>query len=277
MTEMQTRNDTAMDFQVSLVERGRSAATARLYSDQIRRLHKWTATPQADMGANADIIARWINQGREAGDGAATTRQKLAAARAYLRWLGEDLGPLGDYKAPPLPAPAPHPLPGGMADVERMLDRAAAEYTRPWLRTVVALGGYAGLRISESRSVTWQNYDTNRRELTVRGKGDKTRVVPVSTKLRKILADAPRPSIDGTIALAPTDSVVRKAITRLAYDIGLDDVSSHDLRATWATELYKATKDVMLVSRLLGHSSIATTQSYLGFDPQAAALAVDAL
>lgn len=267
-------------FRMMLVDRGRSDRTAKIYSDQMRRMHMWRSTPAYAHGAEADDIARWINQGRESGDSAATTRQKLAAARAYLVWAGEDLGPLGDYKAPPLPAPAPHPLPGGMADVAKMIDHVAGGgwSDRPWLRHAIALGGYAGLRISESRSLKWGSVDFNRGELVVRGKGDKTRVVPMSDKLRVILTVVPeRNSRDTLICWGVSDSVVRKCISQVAYDVGLNDVSSHDLRATFATELYRKTGDVVMVSKLLGHASIATTQAYLGFDQDIAAAAVNAL
>lgn len=277
---MDTMIDTHLDqFRMMLVDRGRSDKTAKIYHDQMRRMHAWRSTPAYNRGAAADDIARWINQGRADGDSAATTRQKLAAARAYLQWTGEDLGPLGDYKAPPLPAPAPHPLPGGMTDIARMIEKAdSPPSTRPWLRYAIALGGYAGLRVSESISIPWSQVDFNRGELIIRGKGDKTRVVPMSDKLRAILHAAPeRHNGSSMVCWGVSDSVARKAISQVAYDVGLNDVSSHDLRATFATSLYKKTGDVVMVSKLLGHASIATTQAYLGFDQEIAAAAVNAL
>lgn len=277
MTTTTLATTTVDDFRDSLLNRGRAEKTANIYAGQIRRMMMWSTTTTAQIGAEADTMARWINQGREAGDGAGLTRQKIAAARAYLQWRGVDLGPLADYKAPPLPAPAPHPLPGGMDDVDRMVKQAQAENIRPWLPAAIALGGYAGLRVSEARSVTWSNLDRSRRELTVRGKGDKTRVVPVSQKLLKVLDGIPPADRNGPICQGVSDSVTRKLITRIAYDLGIDDVSSHDLRATFATSLFRATKDILLVSRLLGHSNIATTQAYLHFDNAAAATAVDCL
>lgn len=278
MTLETTRPDpaTITDFENSLIERGRSGRTAALYASQIRRFAVWFSAPDYDDERHADELARWINQGRAQGDSASTTRQRLAAARAWLTWSGCDHGVLGDYKAPPLPAPNPTPVYGGMKSIATMADHVVG---RPALRCAVALGGYAGLRVSESLSVTWGDYDVNRKRLTVKGKGEKQRVVPVSSKLAAILEEC-RPSgpvADLRICMGLTDSTARKAITELAFVLGLPDVSSHDLRATYATSLFKATKDVLMVSKLLGHSSIATTQAYLSFDRDEAADAVEAL
>lgn len=263
-------------FRQSLVARGRSEATAAKYASQVQRFVLWHAAPEYDAGRCADDFARWINQGRAQGDSPSITRQRLAAARAWLDHRGESRGPLGDYKAPPLPAPNPTPLPNGMIDVARMV--GSSPHNR--LARVVALGGYAGLRVSESLSIRWDDYDRERRQLTVHGKGEKVRIVPVSDRLAAVLAsrsDLPSVFDPDRIAGGLTDSQARKAISQLAYEVGLEDVSSHDLRATFATELFRATKDVLLVSKLLGHSSIATTQAYLSFDRDAAAQAVNAL
>jgi len=256
-------------FESALRARGRSHRTAKLYAAQIRSHLNWSNTTTGE----ADDLARWINDTRASGDSASTTRQRLAAARAWLAWQGQDYGPLGDYKAPPLPAPDPRPLPDGMADVARMVSRA----DDPNVKCAIALGGYAGLRISESLSVTWGNIEGRR--LIVRGKGDKQRTVPISSTLAKILDDARPEGVEPSVPICGglTDSMARKAIVRLADQLGMPDVSTHDLRATWATCLFNSTKDVLMVSKLLGHASITTTQAYLGFDAEAAASAVEAL
>lgn len=263
-------------FSKALTQRGRSPQTATLYARQIVAFQHWDDSPEAAIGKTADAIARWLNSTRGQGLSASTVRQRLAAARAWLTYLGEDLGPLGDYKAPPLPPPDPTPLPGGMADVQAMIDITPDQC----MKNVIALCGYAGLRISEAITLQVGALEQTKRRIRVTGKGDKERIVPMSEKLHDVLAQdhlvAEGPGW-GVVSGGIGDSSARKRITRIAYNAGLIDVSSHDLRATFATELFKATKDVLLVSKLLGHSSIATTQAYLGFDTDAAAEAVNAL
>lgn len=262
------------DFAQSLAMRGRSDNTINSYLSQLRTLDaSLMIEPDADL---ANQLAIRIQQGRRGGDSPSTTRARLAAARAYLVFAGEDLGPLSDYKAPPLPPPSPRPLPGGMDDVRQMV--YAQQGSFPMLSVVIALGGFAGLRISESLSLTWKDINFAGKRITVKGKGEKTRVIPVSDELEKILLDHRRQIVAAEAAtIAPlSDSVARKRITQLAHELYIGDVvSSHDLRATFATELYKKTRNIVLVSRLLGHASIATTQAYVGFDESEAAAAVN--
>ena len=46
--------------------------------------------------------------------------------------------------------------------------------------------------------------------------------------------------------------------------IGIDDLDPHDLRRSYGRIMYEATKDIVLVKNLLGHSSVRTTQKYIG-------------
>ena len=57
---------------------------------------------------------------------------------------------------------------------------------------------------------------------------------------------------------------VGQLMDKIAVRAGLGDVHPHQLRHTFAHHLYELTKDIRLVSELLGHKSIATTQIYIG-------------
>ena len=54
-------------------------------------------------------------------------------------------------------------------------------------------------------------------------------------------------------------------------------ISTHSLRKTFAWTIYRSTKDILLVRDLLGHSSVRTTQAYLGPDPAAVKVAEEAI
>jgi site-specific recombinase XerD len=57
----------------------------------------------------------------------------------------------------------------------------------------------------------------------------------------------------------------RKVITSLGAKIGLERrISSHDLRATFATAVYDKTMDIRLVQELIGHATSAQTEVYIG-------------
>lgn len=135
-------------------------------------------------------------------------------------------------------------------------------------KCLVGLCGLAGLRVSEARSIRPSNIDLSRRVLTVRGKGDKTRQVPISDELWDILfhrvMDVFGEGQDGPL-VDMKDRFSRALITDLGVRAGLRRaVASHDLRATFATEVYNKTLDLRLVQDLLGHSSADQSSLYTG-------------
>jgi site-specific recombinase XerD len=103
--------------------------------------------------------------------------------------------------------------------------------------------------------------------LTVYGKGEKERIVPISNAAWEIIQIPVIRSFVGEDApvVGLRDRYARAVITRLAVQAGLRRrVSSHDLRATFATAVYDKTLDQKLVQDLLGHSYGSTTEIYLG-------------
>ena len=66
-----------------------------------------------------------------------------------------------------------------------------------------------------------------------------------------------------------TERAVQKQLALVCSYLGYDGISTHSFRKWYATEIYKANGyDIALVQRLLQHSSAATTQRYIGIEPQ---------
>lgn len=147
----------------------------------------------------------------------------------------------------------------------------AKNYT---LYTIFLVGGDAGLRISEILDLELDHINFEERLLTVmKGKGGKTRVVPMTqrlTKELKLYIDVRRPKTGNSnnIFLMPTGRVVQPGFVNqdlkeiAAEQFGLH-LTSHMLRHSFATTLYEQKKDIVGVAELLGHKSISTTERYL--------------
>ena len=187
----------------------------------------------------------------------------LIRRKAAINKFGKFLGVgdiVTDYRLPPSPLPKPHPLPNGIDDVRLMLDSAGDDYL------LVFLMGMMGLRVSEAVSVTWDDYDPSTNMVRVFGKGRKERDIPApGAVLLDGSLNVPRGSNERLVNLG--NSTARAHITEIAQRAGISrPVASHDLRATFATDIYLRTKDVRVVQLLLGHASVATTQRYIGVD-----------
>jgi site-specific recombinase XerD len=133
--------------------------------------------------------------------------------------------------------------------------------------SLVALCGLCGLRIAESLSVRPSHFNFTDLTLSVRGKGDVTRIIPVSDEAWEVLFPAVSQAFitgDNPPIIDFKDRFARSLITKLGERAGLSRrVASHDLRATFATAVYNATLDQRLVQELLGHASGNTTEIYI--------------
>lgn len=246
-------------FRNSLREKGRSENTVRAYSSDLKILLKEIEMNSIPEEEFQEIAQNWLTANRKK-MGFKTTGRRLTSLKSFAVWA--KWGPLfEDYSAPTPARGKPHPLPEGIEGVRRMIayahcDRHAA---------LIALCGLCGLRIGEALKVRPSHFDLNEMTLVIYGKGDKERVVPVSETAWEVLqVPVTRAFVEhDALVVGLRDRYARAVVTRLALHAGLRRrVSSHDLRATFATAVYDKTLDQRLVQELLGHTSGTTTEIY---------------
>lgn len=158
-------------------------------------------------------------------------------------------------------------------------DKVAAQmYERRLRRLIVSLLHGTGIRRSELISLNVSSIDFSREVMSVRGKGDKMREIPIIPSLCEEISLylQSAESISG-IAAGPDTPLLRTARGTRLYPVYVDravkqelgDVSGitgrkspHVLRHTIATELLDEGTDLNSIKELLGHSSLAATQVY---------------
>lgn len=190
----------------------------------------------------------------------ATRANELACLRTFYRWATRfghrDDDPTRRLDAPRVPNRVPRPI--GEADVRRLL--AAAEDS-PDLRRTLALGAYAGLRVSEAAALDWSSIDEESRRIYVRGKGGKERVFGLSP----VLLDMLLPRVEGNVVTAGgapySGAAMQRKINRFMARHGTDH-TFHDLRKRAATLAIGKTGDVYAVSKAFGWSSVETASHY---------------
>jgi integrase/recombinase XerC len=134
--------------------------------------------------------------------------------------------------------------------------------------------------------VSW--VDLESAEATVRGKGGKTRTVPIGAPAiealkRWLAARSAIPACDERALFVSTRGErlaprsVQARLAQLARRLGLGvHVHPHMLRHSFASHLLQSSGDLRAVQELLGHANIATTQIYTQLDWQHLAKAYDA-
>lgn len=243
------------------IGRGRSTNTVRAYSADLRAFLTATGGEVAK-DEYEDLAMSWLNLTRNIA-APKTTVRRLTSLRSFGRWAFDLPSPLSEY-IPPVPGKTiAHPIPEGIPGVLSMIDHAK----NCEQRALIALGGLAGCRINESLSATLNWINLNEMTLTIRGKGDKTRTVPIGPQAWQHMQDAyvmAHTKADKRL-VSYKDRFARQIVSNLGARAGLvRPVSSHDLRATFATAVYDDTLNLRLVQELLGHASSETTEIYTG-------------
>ena len=130
----------------------------------------------------------------------------------------------------------------------------------------------AGLRIAEALSLNIKDVPLNADAMTITGKGNKQRLIPllpaVKKAIQKYLEVHPCPTPDAPLFVGArgdriNPGVVQRTVRQIRYAMNLPDtVTPHALRHSFATHLLQGGGDLRSVQELLGHSSLSATQRY---------------
>jgi integrase/recombinase XerC len=231
----------------------------------------------------ADVRA-FMAARRADGAGNRTLMRSLAGARSFVRFLERGgkgkVGALAAIRAPKAGRTLPKPLAAAAARQMTDIDLRAGEDRETWIlardAAVLALLYGCGLRISEALGL--KRGDANGKDaLTVTGKGNKTRMVPVLPQVTKAIADyialcpydlpADGPLFVGARGGPLSPRIVQLAMASLRGALGLPETATpHALRHSFATHLLARGGDLRSIQELLGHASLSTTQIYTAVD-----------
>ncbi|WP_062073229.1 site-specific tyrosine recombinase XerD [Demequina sediminicola] len=271
------------------VERGLSRNTLAAYRRDIARYERFLASH--GVHALDDVTPRHVEEfAQDLSEGSAdapglapaSASRTVVAVRGWHRfalaegWTGVD--PSADVKPRSIPQRLPKAI--STAEVSAILDAASVgEGLGPLRdRALLELVYATGARISEAIGADVDDIvlDPQEESVLLRGKGNKERVVPIGgyavdalhaylVRARGPLARGGRggPALflntrGGRLSRQSAWTILRAASARA----GVDNVSPHTLRHSFATHLLSGGADVRVVQELLGHASVTTTQIY---------------
>jgi integrase/recombinase XerC len=152
-------------------------------------------------------------------------------------------------------------------------------------RALLELFYSSGLRLAEVCALRWVDLDFQQGLVTVLGKGNKQRTVPVGSHALKALAawrDSRRDWLTRFVFPGRSDKpissrAIQLRLRQLAQRQGVfKRVHPHLLRHSFASHMLESSGDLRAVQELLGHADIATTQIYTHLDFQHLAKVYDA-
>jgi integrase/recombinase XerC len=234
----------------------------------------------------ADVRA-FMAARRAEGLGNRSLMRLLAGTRSFARFLERNgkgkVGALAAVRSPKVPRTLPKPIAAGSARRMTETDARAGEARPPWVlardAAVLALLYGAGLRLSEALGLHRRDVTTGQDAITVTGKGNKTRMVPLLPQVAGLIAEyialcpfkaaGDAPLFAGARGGPLSPRVVQLTVERLRGALGLpDSATPHALRHSFATHLLARGGDLRSIQELLGHASLSTTQIYTAVDSE---------
>lgn len=276
-------NKLATDFLEYLeVEKNRSEKTIENYDHYLKRFLAW-AKIDDPKDLNDDLVRKYriflnrLESPSEAPLKKSTQNYHVIALRSFLKYLVKrDIKALAPDKIE-LAKQTPREVEFlEQEELERLLSAPEGNNLKSLRdKAILELFFSTGLRVSELCKLNRLSMDLNKGEFSVRGKGDKIRVVFLSAPARDALKAYLTKRIDVDEALfisrrkgqAEVYRLTPRSVERLmqfyAVKAGImKKVTPHTIRHSFATDLLRAGADLRSVQALLGHSSITTTQIY---------------
>ena len=235
----------------------------------------------AGIAALTDLTASdfrsFMAKRRGAGIQSRSLARQMSAIRSFFRFAERGgifkCASLSVVRAPKISHSIPRPLPEVSARLVAEAD--VFEQAEPWVQArdaaVLTLLYGCGLRISEALSLTPRQVQSN--PLVVKGKGGKTRLVPMVRAAEEAIATYVRlcplvlslnePLFRGVKGGVLSARVIQLLMERMRGALNLPDTATpHALRHSFASHLLGNGADLRVIQDLLGHASLSSTQVY---------------
>jgi len=218
---------------------------------------------------------------RASGLGNSSAARELSALRGFLAFAADDQGSRiapPRLKAPKKPRSVPRPISPDEAVslAEAVEEDAAEEWVAARDFAVLMLLYGSGLRVAEALGLTGAALPLGE-ALTVTGKRNKTRIVPLLAPVRQAIelyaslcpypVERAQPLFRGARGGPLRGELVRRAVMKARRGLGLSErATPHALRHSFATHLLGRGADLRSLQELLGHASLSSTQIYTAVD-----------
>jgi len=134
-------------------------------------------------------------------------------------------------------------------------------------RLIVRLIYATGVRVSELCAINVEDIDFEEQTIRVKGKGDKIRTVFVDEETLKDIDEFIGNKIEGPLFVGQQGNHISpRTVQHIFKENAPDGITPHKIRHSYASELYRRSKNLRVVQENLGHSSIKTTEIYLHTD-----------
>ena len=259
------------------VEKGLAKNSLESYQRDLRKLKDWADGEGLEiLELNRQHLRGFIADLSRDNLSATSVTRIISAMRGFYKFLMIDghlkKNPSEDLDAPQKGFYLPKFL--NQTEIEQLLSAPdISQETGLRDRAILELMYACGLRVSEAVDLKISDIEIDAGILTCKGKGSKTRKIPIGTSavewiksylvLRRRKENIEISNLFVSSLGKPVNrQIIFNFIKDYAEKAGLEDVSPHTLRHSFATHLIQNSADVRSVQQMLGHADISTTQIY---------------
>lgn len=277
------------------VERNASVHTVRAYRLDLLDFLRWAQRRDVDpLAVTHRQLRRYLGELDQAGYARTTVNRRLSSLRGFFRWLNvmgiAEADPASALRGPKEKRSLPKVL--STQDMVKLLSvhgpvdafgktrSQSAEDKRD--QALLEFLYACGARVSEASGLLADKVDFRAAQVKVYGKGSKERIIPLHDMALSSMADYLASARGELLGSGSSDyffvskrgnpmstDAIRKMFKEAVHAAGLDpELSPHDMRHTFATDLVSGGADLRSVQEMLGHASLSTTQIYTHVSPE---------
>ena len=283
------------EFKTVLIEQDCAELTVRGYAADLRLFRVWFEQTNGEAFCMEIITPTDLREYRQYLIGVerrkpATINRKLAAISRLMKWAMDtgwiDRNPIENIHLVSQEKSGPRYLDKKeqyalQRAIEKDLQVSRMRYPKRWLTrlrdaSLVIFLLHTGLRLNEALTLELGDIQLAERKgqvLVRQGKGGRVRTVPLNVDARKALQDwlAVRPGsgshiwtqVEGESSDELSSRSVQRVLARIGQDAGLEHLTPHVCRHTFAKNLVDSGVGLEKVAALLGHSNLNTTRIYV--------------
>lgn len=263
-------------------ERGVSQNTIIAYQKDLEQFFAFVKKNNVRDVSNDDIsgFIQYLNKQRFAPK---TVSRKLSATKEFFKFLFSEKeikeNPSLNISAPKADKSLPKFLTVSEMQEVIKFSKSRDEFSSKRMSVMLELMYACGLRVSELVSLPETSINFDKKQILVKGKGSKERIIPVASSALKTVLEYFTyrdkfikkntksqwlfPSVSSISGHITRDAFF-KSIKKIAILVGISPsrVSPHVLRHSFATHLLNNDADLRSVQKMLGHEDISTTEIY---------------
>src|SRR6266496_3891645 len=228
---------------------------------------------------NHNYVRSWLASMKEKKITSKTINRKISSLKSFFKYLIKigllDQTPMSKVITPKINKRLPDFI--KVEEANKLID--SLKNTEDWkslnTKMLITLFYNTGMRLSELINLKERQIDFYKKQIKVLGKGNKERIIPVSSEIIRIIKDYiqhKKKEFKGTDDILLVTEKGKKMYPKYAYLAvksflntevkTLEKKSPHVLRHSFATHLSNNGADLNAIKELLGHSSLAATQVY---------------